>query len=60
MFLAAPKIVSSFTDGSWEKDTTFGATRIFFFDPSYFVTALVTTASLYILHYSSLKFCLLT
>ena len=43
-YLAAPKIVSSFTAGSREKDTIFGAARNFF-DPSYFVTALGTVLS---------------
>ena len=38
-FLAAPKMVSFLTAGSWEKDTIFGAARKIF-SPSYFVTAL--------------------
>ena len=39
MLLAVPKIVSVFTADSLEKDTIFGAARIFF--PSYFVMALI-------------------
>ena len=41
-FLAAPKLVSFFTSGSCEKDTIFGAARIFF-GPSYYVMALTNS-----------------
>ena len=40
-FLAVPKMVSFFTNGSWEKDTILVAARNVF-SPSYFVAALVT------------------
>ena len=40
-FLAAPKMVSFFAAGSWEKDAILGAARKIF-NPSYFVTALET------------------
>ena len=41
---SAPKMVSFFTAGTWEKNTIFGAARKFFI-PSYFVIALIDSES---------------